>query len=517
MTLATLSRQQKLDMFFRLAGRQRQRLRTSPNDDPDDIVNKYRGDPLGFITEGLGQCVGDTWRTWRIVLKAAYGVPLEPDELETFRAVAERDPPKHRVKELWLIVGRRGGKDSVTSMIATQVACYADEGLALRPGERALVACFATDRDQARIVHGYTKAYFQMIPSLRRRVLSSLDTWGVTPIVLDNNVEIRVVTNSFRAPRGYAYAMAIFDEVAFWRDENSSNPDEEVYTAILGSGAPMIVGISTPYKQSGLLYKRWKKHYGKNGTDDILVIKASTTTFRPDYDQSIIDRAMEQDPQKARAEYLAEWRRDLADYVDREVVEAAVMNGVKEIAPTHRTIYEAFCDPSGGQVDSMTLAIGYREDERAVLVCLREARPPFRPKDVVAEWAPLLKYYHCHNVKGDRYAGAWPTNEFADHGITYEISDLTKGDIYREFLPYLNSGRANLLDNTRMVNQFLSLDRRTVRGGRDTIDHKPNDHDDLANSVAGVLVGLLMEPSLLRIPDKAVARSRMAAVSRMMG
>jgi len=30
------------------------------------------------------------------------------------------------------------------------------------------------------------------------------------------------------------------------------------------------------------------------------------------------------------------------------------------------------------------------------------------------------------------------------------------------------------------------LERRTVRGGRDSIDHPPNTHDDLANAIAGL-------------------------------
>ena len=33
--------------------------------------------------------------------------------------------------------------------------------------------------------------------------------------------------------------------------------------------------------------------------------------------------------------------------------------------------------------------------------------------------------------------------------------------------------------------QLCGLDRRTARGGRDSIDHAPGGHDDLANAVAG--------------------------------
>jgi hypothetical protein len=58
---------------------------------------------------------GPSWATWKAVLKAAFCIPMTPDELTLFRGVAQRDPPKHRVRELWAVVGRRGGKDSVAS------------------------------------------------------------------------------------------------------------------------------------------------------------------------------------------------------------------------------------------------------------------------------------------------------------------------------------------------------------------------------------------------------------------
>ena len=66
------------------------------------------------------------------------------------------------------------------------------------------------------------------------------------------------------------------------------------------------------------------------------------------------------------------------------------------------------------------------------------------------------------------------------------MSDLVKTDLYRELLPSINSARIELLDHSRMVSQMLGLERRTARGGRDSIDHGPQGHDDLANVVAGV-------------------------------
>jgi hypothetical protein len=45
-----------------------------------------------------------------------------------------------------------------------------------------------------------------------------------------------------------------------------------------------------------------------------------------------------------------------------------------------------------------------------------------------------------------------------------------------------------LLENRTLVAQLCSLERRTARGGRDSIDHPPGGHDDLANAAMGALL-----------------------------
>ena len=435
---------------------------------------------------------GESWSTWRAVLRAAEGLPLDDDQRRAFAAVAERDPPAKRVRELWVVAGRRSGKDLIASAIAA-AAGMGDYRAHLRPGERATVMCLATDRSQARIVHRYIAGYFQAIPLLASVVARETDDG----LELRTGVEIVISTNSFRAVRGRTVVCAIFDETAFWRDENSATPDFETYNAVVPSmitmpGA-MLIGISTPYRRSGLLFDRWRRFYGGNDAD-VLVVKGASTTFNPTLPQSIINQALERDPEIAAAEWLAEWRSDLADFVAREVVDAAVVPGRYELSPVDGMRYAAFCDPSGGSSDSMTLAIGHTADGGGILDAVREVQPPFSPASVVAEFAALLGPYGIRTVSGDRYGGEWPAERFREHGIDYKPSEYPKSDLYREFLPLLNSVRCELLDNPRLVNQLVSLERRTARGGRDTIDHGPGAHDDLANSVAGVLVGLAGGP-----------------------
>ncbi len=61
----------------------------------------------------LGDWLGsaETWVAWLVVLKAAFALPMDDDELALFETLAGgRAPPTRPVKELVVIAGRRGGQ-----------------------------------------------------------------------------------------------------------------------------------------------------------------------------------------------------------------------------------------------------------------------------------------------------------------------------------------------------------------------------------------------------------------------
>jgi len=136
----------------------------------------------------------------------------------------------------------------------------------------------------------------------------------------------------------------------------------------------------------------------------------------------------------------------------------------------------------------MTLAIAHHDDGAAVLDCVREVRAPFQPEAVVADFCTTLAAYGVAKVTGDRYAGEWPREQFLKRNVTYVPSERVKSDLYRDALPLLNSRKCQLLDIRRLISQLHGLERRTARGGKDSIDHGPGAHDDVANAVAGAIV-----------------------------
>jgi hypothetical protein len=352
----------------------------------------------------------------------------------------------------------------------------------------------AADRRQARVIMRYCRGLLKAVPMLEQVIE------GETRESLDlrNHVTIEVHTASFRSTRGYAICAALLDELAFWRQEESTDPDREVIAAIKPALATipgaMLIGASSPYARRGALWTAYRQHFGKDG-DPVLVWKSDTRTMNPLVPQRTIDEAMQADPVSAAAEWMAEFRSDIESFVSREAVEACVSVGVRERAPVFGIRYGAFVDPSGGSADSMTLAIGHEQDDVAILDAVREARPPFSPEDVVSEFAALLKSYRLTEVTGDRYAGEWPRERFDTHGVKYEAAAKPKSDLYRDLLPAINSRKVDLLDHPKLVAQLCSLERRSARGGRDSIDHAPNGHDDVANCVAGLVAVLAVGAS----------------------
>jgi hypothetical protein len=425
-----------------------------------------------------------------VLAKALDGLPMDAEEAAIFaHHTGGRCPPTVPPAEAFVITGRRGGKTRLAGAVAARAAAFC-EYPALAPGERPIIGLAAADRDQARTLLSYTLAPFEAPPLaalVKRRTQWELE--------LTTGPRIEVRTSHYGRIRGRTFAGFIADEVAFWADDEGANPAEEVLTAVRPGlatipGAQLIV-ISTPYARRGPLWTAYERCWGKDDPTT-LVWRGTSLEMNPTLPESLVLDALERDEAAARAEWLAEFRRDVEGFVDREAVTACVVPDRRELAPLSGVSYVAFVDPSGGVADSMTLALAHPEERDgrrvAVLDVLRECKPPFSPEAVVADFAGLLAHYRVAAVTGDRYGGEWPREAFRRHGIAYDVADRPRSDLYRDLLPVLNSGSAELLDEPRLAAQLVGLERRTSRAGRESIDHGPHGHDDLANVAAGVLV-----------------------------
>jgi phage terminase large subunit-like protein len=159
----------------------------------------------------LGAALGDPepWLNWRSVLRAAFALRMDRQDREFFASVSgNRQPPAHRVSELWACIGRRAGKTRVAALIASFIGAIEQHNLA--PGEEGFVLVIGPSKPQARLALKYAKGFLERSPVLRRLITNVTQD----EIKLSNGVTIGVNASSFRSVRGFTLLAVIADEVA---------------------------------------------------------------------------------------------------------------------------------------------------------------------------------------------------------------------------------------------------------------------------------------------------------------
>ena len=237
---------------------------------------------------GASLDVPATWARWLAVLRAAFALPMSESDCLAFKEVAgDRQPSATARQRAVGVVGRRSGKTRMAAAISTYIGAIEQHKLA--PGEVGYVLLLAASRDQAKVAFEYVRGFLQASPILRQQIE------GVTAdeIRLKGRIVIGVHAGSYRTIRGRTLLAVVGDETSFWRDETSAHPDVEIYRACmpaLAASRGLWVGISTGYRKLGLLYQKWRDHFGQAG-DDVLVIQGASAQFNATLDSGMIARA----------------------------------------------------------------------------------------------------------------------------------------------------------------------------------------------------------------------------------
>lgn len=436
---------------------------------------------------------GPSWAAWHAVLKALFALAMTPGELATFRTLTGRtSAPKSPARELWCVCGRRSGKTRIAALIAVFLSTMRTYQLA--PGERGVLMVVAADKRQARVARRYVGALLKSVPALAQLVRR--ETADI--VELSTGIAIEVATASFKTTRGFTLIGAIGDEIAFWPTDDAADPDREILAAMrpaMATTQGVLICLSSPYAQRGELYRNHREHFGRDD-DPVLVVQGATRAMNPTVAQGFIDQQYAADEASARSEYGAEFRSDVQGYATVEAVQTVTVVGREALPPRRHGDYTAFIDFAGGSGgDSATCAIahvGVREGLAiAVLDAVMVADPPFSPEKECARFAEGLRAYGITSATADRFAAEFAVEAMGRHDIALFTSERSKSEIYVEFLPLLNSRQVELLDLPSLRSQLLGLERRTTRGGRDSIDHGPRGHDDVINAAPGACVEIM--------------------------
>jgi hypothetical protein len=415
-------------------------------------------------------------------LKLFYGLPLSDEQVEVAKSalnLQELLAPRE-FEEGTFICGRRSGKsDRIAANIAVYEAVQGGHEHALAPGERAHILLVAQDMRACRVLFRFILGKLKSSDILNEFV----DAVRSDEIELTNGITISIFPCSFRATRGFAIPVAIFDEIAFYRVDGV-NVDRDVINSVRPAQAqfprPKLVKISSPYAKQGELYQDYATRHSR---PDFLCFHAPSWRMNPSLRQTFLDSERARDPDHFDREYAAIFTDQLANAFSREAVESCVIPGRRELAPSRSHTYDAGVDPSGGGADEFTVSVCHEHRGKLIQDCLR-AYKTNRPADVVKEIASMLKNYGVQSVHGDKYSGEWVRQEFRKYSVDYVVSDITASESFLELLPLVNQGNIELLDDKVQTAQLVALERRRGHSGRDQLGHPQGGHDDRANCLA---------------------------------
>lgn len=217
-----------------------------------------------------------SWSRWLVFFKSLFALPLEDGEREIFEQHTGRSlSPAVPVGEAWVVVGRRSGKSLIAAFVAVYLATFRDYENFLAKGEVGTVMLLAANKRQARTLMRYINGFLDSIPILKSMIVRQTRE----SIELKNRIVIEIHVSNFRSVRGYTIVTAICDEIAFWRSDESANPDEEILNGIrpglVTIPGSLLLCISSPHARRGALWEAYSRYFRKDESG-ILVWRGAT-------------------------------------------------------------------------------------------------------------------------------------------------------------------------------------------------------------------------------------------------
>ena len=472
----------------------------------------------------------------QVALKILNGCPLNGHELEIWNAFQENVecdqdgyPTKYfsslpytpkDYREAWVVVGRRGSKSD--AIAATQVAyealCGGHEDY-VRKGQRALCFQVAQDLRMARYSLHFISAALES---------SSIGKASITQVTADridlkNGLTICTVPPTLKSVRGYACPVAVLDEVGVWyQDSDAANPDYEIYRALspgqLQFPNRKIIGISTPWNKSGLLYKFYNA--GTQGSKiadglpkdeykDVVVLHGSTALLRnPLVTREFLAKERAHDPKAFERECLAVFQDSISGFLPSALVERATDRGILERVPESRPAYVCAIDPAFKR-DAFGLTILHRDDKGNIIVdavrrWLGSTETPLNPRAVLQEISALVSTYRIDLLYSDQYhfeSLAQLANDFGIAIIGIPFTAKAKAEMYGNLQQLFHQGRIRVIDHEELLKELRTLERTLTDGGTVQIGAPSGFHDDLVSTLTlAASQAMALEPMELPKP-----------------
>ena len=420
-----------------------------------------------------------------------------------------------------LCFGRRSGKSTtIGAGLAIYFATQFDYTPYLGTSPHATIPIISPTKEQANEVYQSIKNFFLRSPVLFKKFLNgeitniqdehseedlkdSRSLSGGT-IRLNNKVIIKVMAADTSKLRGMAVPFAILDEVNFFGADGSDlkNTDKAIYEALAPAlsqfttvdGMAMVLKISSPNGQSGLMYD----DYEKRAEEGILHLQVPSWYANPSLSVNYLKKQERKGNAYFQREYGAQYTASETSYLDPNLIDAMIL-GIDKIDYQPEYRYVAVMDYATKK-DYWAFGIGHKETvidpdtkakiDQVVVDLLIHWRgtdgAELDPSMVVPEICNHLKAYRVTNCIADQYAFAALKPYFQKDGCIlkeFAVSSPSKIKYFFTLQVAVNSRRMKMVHNSIAIKHLKDL--REKRGGAHLkIEAAHGSHDDYANVVA---------------------------------
>ena len=457
---------------------------------------------VGF-TSFVERAVGVQLTTGQRVVSRVCFDGVDPSELSPEERVIARAffgdvdhvPPGAR-DVIAIVAGARGGKSYVFVALRLLHLALTVPLDTLAPGEIASALIVAPDTRLGKQTLRYALGAARKIKRLdienEREDSFTIHRYDKRSVKL----EVLPATKGGAATRGRSLVAAALDEACFFRDENYSVNDDEVFAAIAPRVVPggQVIIASTPWAADvGLLANLFDANHGK--PDTALAVHAPTARLRSD-DKTLamIERERKRDPDNAKREFDAEFMAAGSGlFFDSLAVDACV-DGTRPLSLPPSLGLPVGCGADFGfRSDSSALAIVANKSALFELMHIEELRPqrgaPLVPSETADRFASSAGIYGARRMSADSHYAEAIRERLSRSGMTLLRAPEGvegKARTYLYLRELIHSRRIRFPDHPRLVAQLKAVVSKPQPGGGLSISSprsRTGGHGDLVSAV----------------------------------
>ncbi len=311
----------------------------------------------------------DLWPRQKFALKIFYSLPLDEEEKLELKWLEENKgikiPENYEYitfNELVLVIGRRGSKSVVASLIATYEIYKLlklnnpQKFYGLIPGTPIYILHCAAEEDQAKGVQDYIKGYIQgsdwfkeYVDTMLEKEIRFFTKFDKETNYPKGTIRVFSLTSNSSSIPGRTAKVVILDEIARMMNTKGRLSGNEIYDALTPSVKTFkddgkIISISSPRAESGIFYELYLKSQSVKG---MLCFKYSSWEFNKNLTKEDFISEFEKDPEMAAMEYGAEFGKVVNKAFDWSKIDK-IIDSTRFInfIGNQNYLYVITCDPA---------------------------------------------------------------------------------------------------------------------------------------------------------------------------